>query len=63
MAKWCNQRKNHAVIVTAAERAAGRLNTESVDKALAAFRKCGFAKLVGAVDPAVLKDLSKKGVA
>ena len=63
MAKWCNQRENHAVAVTAAERAAGRLNPESVDKALASCRKCGYTKLVGAVDTAVLNDLSKKGVA
>jgi hypothetical protein len=63
MAKWCTERKNHAVVVTAAERAAGRLSSESVDKALASCRKCGFAKLVDAIDRAVVGDLSKKAVA
>ena len=60
---WCSNEENHAVRVTAGDRASGRLSKAARGQALASARRCGFVKLLGAVDPAALQRIDQAALA
>ena len=51
---WCTDVHHHTVYATSAERASGALGSKAREAALRSMRRCGFVKIVDAMDPDAL---------